>query len=266
LHDEGNFLYSVVFHITKSPIQIFSDFLDGTSNVLLAEYEGVDHLPTSITTTSSATTTKQIDSQTGKCNNFYLGLVKQPDGTNAGFCYDSHWLILINNEKAGDVTYSELLTFLKSDNTDTYTYQNRTLTTTTYYGNAEDMVDLNRIKRIIDGNTQPLEPQICEDFAERLHNNAEKAGIRCAYVSIDLSHFPSHALCAFQTTDRGLIYVDDTGTIPPKPSNCDKTVNLSIGQEYIPQSLFPEPGWQSTWENLGTITNIFITWDGNWNN
>ena len=124
---------------------------------------------------------------------------------------------------------------------------------------------------------QPNPPDVCGDFAERLHNNAEMAGIRCAYVAIDLSGYTDpnnygigsntgHALDAFQTTDRGLVYVDDTG-IPVSSSGssrCVKTVNVVVGEPYVPVSLFPETGWNSTWESMGTVTDIQITWDGTW--
>ena len=143
-----------------------------------------------------------------------------------------------------------------------------------YYGTAKSHVDLTRIQGIIDGTVQPQNPDVCADFAERLHNDAEMAGIRCAYVSIDLSGYtdpnhlgiPSdtgHALNAFQTIDRGLIYVDDTNS--PGPARCVKTVNAAVGQEYQPVSLFPEAGW-GAWNSMGTVTDMQVTWDGTWNN
>ena len=136
-------------------------------------------------------------------------------------------------------------------------------------------MSLTRIKDIIDGNIQPDKPNICADFAERLHNEAELAGIKCAYVSVDISGYtdpyhygiPSnsgHALDAFQTTDRGLVYVDDTNS--PGPARCVKIINVQLGQQYVPESLFPESGWSSTWDSMGTVTNLELTWDGTWNN
>jgi hypothetical protein len=88
-------------------------------------------------------------------------------------------------------------------------------------------------------------------------------------VSIDLAGYTDpnnygigsnsgHALEAFQTTDKGLIFIDDTG-IPsgsPGPSRCVKTVNVVVGQAYIPVSLFPESGWNSTWDNMGSVTDL----------
>jgi len=53
---------------------------------------------------------------------------------------------------------------------------------------------------------------VCTDYAAILHNRAEAAGITSAYVNIDfVGDTPGHALNAFQTTDRGLVYIDCTG-------------------------------------------------------
>jgi len=52
---------------------------------------------------------------------------------------------------------------------------------------------------------------VCADFAALLHNRAETAGIKTAYVSLDFVSGPAHALDAFNTTDRGLVYIDCTG-------------------------------------------------------
>jgi hypothetical protein len=50
------------------------------------------------------------------------------------------------------------------------------------------------------------------DFAEMLHNNAEQAGIRAAFVGINFAGKKiGHAINAFQTTDMGLVHVDCTG-------------------------------------------------------
>ena len=97
---------------------------------------------------------------------------------------------------------------------------------------------------------------MCADFAERLHNDAEMAGIRCAYVTIGLSGYTdpshygipsntSHAFDAFQTSDRGLIYIDftgkgfsdiqafnQTGTTLGEASNNKKVAYIQIGESY----------------------------------
>lgn len=87
---------------------------------------------------------------------------------------------LVNNNAVGDPTWQELLCFIESDDTQTGTY--------------------------VEGF------YMCGSFAERLHNNAEQAGIRAAWVAV---HFADrvdlHALNAFYTVDRGLVFVDCTG-------------------------------------------------------
>jgi hypothetical protein len=173
--------------------------------------------------------------------------------------------VLINNKNATNPTYSQLVSFLQSNKTDQYPYilTNRLLSS--YYGTAESHVDLARLQGIIDGTIQPANPDVCADFAERLHNDAEKAGIRCAYVSIDLSDDSGgNTLNAFQTTDRGLVYIDVTGVSLHGPTRCVKTVNVQVGSDYVPNSLFPEAGWSNTWHSLGIVTNIEVFWDGRW--
>ena len=94
---------------------------------------------------------------------------------------------LVNNPTAKDVSFAELRSFILEDDTDEDTY----------------------IERV----------RICGDFAETLHNNAERAGIRAAFVGIDfVGEEIGHALNAFCTGDRGLVYVDCTGEgIRPVP-------------------------------------------------
>ena len=64
----------------------------------------------------------------------------------------------------------------------------------------------------------------CRHFATDVCNNAERAGIRCAFVSIC---FPEggHALVAFNTVDRGLIFIE--------PQD-DSEVKVEVGKPYDP--------------------------------
>ena len=225
---------------------------------------------TTAITKTSQTSAKSINSKTGVYNNFYLGVVNSSEGVLAGDgCYDDtgNFIVLINNKDATDPSYSQLVNFLKSDKTDQYPYILTDRTLGSYYGTAESHVDLKNIKNIIDGTASPGDPDVCADFAERLHNDAEIAGIRCAYVSLDLST-GGHACNAFQTTDRGLIYVDDTGTSQdPHPSRSVKTVDqIVVGDAYTPIALFPDFGWSPVYESVGIVNKIEIFWDGRWNN
>ena len=199
------------------------------------------------TITPTQIATSGINSRTGVYKDYYLGLVNSPDGNLSGNgCYDDagDFIILINNKNAQNPTYSQLVSFLLNTITDQFPYKYTPGVLEFYHGTAESHVNLKDIKKIIDGLQEPGNPCVCADFAERLHNDAEMAGIRCAYVSLDMEGYsdpyqlgiPSdagHACNAFQTTDKGLIYIDVTNA--PGPSRCVKTVNIQEGEEYIPR-------------------------------
>ncbi len=86
---------------------------------------------------------------------------------------------LVNYKNATDPAWNELMSFLEKDDTDEQPY--------------------------IEGSF------VCADFAEMLHNNAEASGIKAAFVGVDFVVGEGHALNAFNTTDRGQVYVDCTG-------------------------------------------------------
>jgi len=47
----------------------------------------------------------------------------------------------------------------------------------------------------------------CRHFATEVDNNAEAAGLRCAFVLLCFER-GQHAVVAFDTTDRGLVYIE----------------------------------------------------------
>jgi hypothetical protein len=112
----------------------------------------------------------------------------------AGFIYtedgkiecgaDGEAIILTNNATAADPTFDELVAFILADATDTKKY-------------------------IVSGPGA----YVCADFAEAVHNNAEAAGIRAGWVSLTFNGTSEgHALNAFETADKGLVYIDCTNS------------------------------------------------------
>jgi len=229
-----------------------------------------DHLIASATITvlpTPITPTPKIDgfnSKTGEYRNLYLGLVYDEFVLGGTDCY-GEFIVLINNKESTNPTYLQLLNFLKADKTDEFSYELTLLVVQYYYGEAEDKIDLEYIKSIIDRLAQPKDPKICADFAERLHNNAELEGIRCGYVSLEMDDSIGHACNMFETTDKGTVYIDVTGSLGNYgPLNSDTIVTIEIGREYNPEFLFPNEGWYIPSGSMGVVTSSFQTWDGDW--
>ena len=125
---------------------------------------------------------------------------------------------LVNFPNSVDVSYNELLAFIREDNTDQLPY----------------------VERALSGDSIPF---VCSDFAETVHNNAEAAGIRAGYVGIDWEEGGlGHAVNVFETTDLGMIYIDctgqsiysqlDNGENPVYNLSWDKVAYLEIGQRF----------------------------------
>lgn len=136
---------------------------------------------------------------------------------------------IVNYETASNPTWLRLLEFLRNDKTDQKAY-------------VPDVY-------------------MCGDYARDVHNNAERAEIRAGYVAVDFTSY-DHALNAFKTTDRGLVFIDCTGLLASEsgPSNRDKIVDVRLGERYVRKTLFPESGWSVTWGNMGTVHDAEIYW------
>jgi prefoldin subunit 5 len=80
-----------------------------------------------------------------------------------------------NRYKLQDPTYSEALSFIRSDKTNIKPYDDDTFN--------------------------------CAHYAQEVNNNAEEQNMRCAYVLVNLSE-GAHALVGFNTTDKGIIYFE----------------------------------------------------------
>lgn len=87
---------------------------------------------------------------------------------------------------------------------------------------------------------------VCNDFAAQLDNNAEAAGIRAAYVRIRSKNW-WHAVVAFETLDRGIIFIEPQS---------DRIVKLVTGDPFPWHSVgIPNPlGY------LDPIVEIQIIW------
>lgn len=121
---------------------------------------------------------------------------------------------LSNSPTAANPTWKQLKSFLLKDETDEKTYVPNTY--------------------------------MCSEFAEDVHDNAEATGIRAAWVAIDFEEGGApHALNAFVTSDKGLIYVDCTGegllvpTLQESSLECDKIAYVAVGSECGLISLAP---------------------------
>lgn len=91
----------------------------------------------------------------------------------------------------------------------------------------------SEMKEFLAADTTDSKPYIeneyvCFDFAAELNNNADAAGIQAAYVRIRSQDW-GHAVVAFQTVDRGLIFIEPQS---------DREVELVIGQPYPWQQVF----------------------------
>jgi len=126
---------------------------------------------------------------------------------------------LINNDDATNPTWQQLKDFLRSDKTD----QNQYI----------------------------LGSYMCADYAREVHNNAEAAGIRAAFVGVFFEgKTEDHVLNAFETIDKGLVYIDC--------GELDTIVYIEEGEEYQPISLY-EPDYV-TIEPLGIVEAVEIYW------
>lgn len=87
---------------------------------------------------------------------------------------------------------------------------------------------------------------VCFDFAAELNNNADAKGIRAAYVRLRSKEW-AHAVVAFETVDRGLVFIEPQS---------DAEIELAVGKIY--------PWWQvgaiSPLRYADAIEEIQIIW------
>jgi hypothetical protein len=92
---------------------------------------------------------------------------------------------------------------------------------------------------------------ICVDFAANVKASAAKEGIRSAYVVIEYLGTTGHAIVAFDTTDKGLVYIEP---------QFDWEVQPEIGRRYY-ECVVPPPGQQMIEPDYDdTIARIVVIW------
>jgi hypothetical protein len=143
---------------------------------------------------------------------------------------------LINNPDAKNPSYDELLAFIQTDTTDRNLYIE-----TFFWG------------------------YVCTDYAEDVHNNAEVAGIRAAWVSMYFEGEEiGHAINAFVTTDKGLVYIDCTQTDTVAYVEEGKEYGcIDLAEAYSPSYSFYDEYkevWQEVYESLGVVEELYIHW------
>ena len=106
--------------------------------------------------------------------------------------------VTLQNMSLRDPTWQDLVEFLKEDETDTYIYR---------AGEFD-----------------------CSGFAITLRDHAIARGFRCAYVEIEFNSSVGHALNAFRTSDKGLVFVDVTGS--ENRTGYDRIAYVKIGEQY----------------------------------
>lgn len=136
---------------------------------------------------------------------------------------DGKLISLVNYNNATNTTYAKVVEFIKADKTDQKLYTSR---------------------------------YVCSDFAEDVHNNAERAGIKAVWVTMAFTNSPGHACNAFYTTDKGMIFIDCTGS-PSQTGSFDKRLSLTAGKPLTPTSLYA-PYYK--WSTMGTVKSYKIYW------
>ena len=132
---------------------------------------------------------------------------------------------LIYNKNTQDPTWQQLVNFLIADQTDRKEY----------------------IKDVY----------VCSGFTEDVHNNAEATGIRTAIVYVGFKDSAiSHGLNAFNTTDRGLVFIDSTSVSGIIDRTWDRVTYIRGGEQHgeihlgVPIQSFEHEFYQTSYTQL----------------
>ncbi|MCK4795581.1 MAG: hypothetical protein KAV87_68255 [Desulfobacteraceae bacterium] len=216
--------------VKNAAIQEQQNEIDNTKEELASTKQELD-----LAETRYRTTLDQLDSYKSEVAMYEeeLELYKDTFGSvvQSGGRVPFYRIYLRNNDAAVDPTLAEVRSFMRED--------------------------------ITDQNDYITDVYMCGDFANDVHDNAEKAGIRAAWVAIllesDDGSTSYHACNAFKTTDEGLIFIDCTGQQAGErtPPRSDRIVNVRLDSMYKPRFLFA-PRWRSG--SMGIIRDVEVYW------
>jgi len=129
--------------------------------------------------------------------------------------------------KLRNPNYCEMKEFLARDKTDSNEYNK------------------NELKTILGFiRTSKINYYDCSNFSRDVKRNAIEEGIRCAGVNVVFTDDRIHAIVAFETVDRGVIFIE---------SQTDEEVLVIVGRDY-------HPGPSYDYCSMGVVRNIKIYW------
>jgi len=178
----------------KNTLETQVSTLQANVSSLQSEVVSLENLTLSLETQVSSLQSEVTSLENEVIQSFNLGYAEgESEGYQLG--YDEGYVQGVEDlTESGyylrDPTYDEAIAFTNSDKTDENEY------TSDY---------------------------VCYDFTADFDSNAFQTGYRCGFVYIEFSD-SAHAIACFNTTDRGLIYIE--------PQN-DEIVTLTIGQTYL---------------------------------
>ena len=88
-----------------------------------------------------------------------------------------------------------------------------------------------------DENEYQEDVYTCVDFVTDLNNNAEDVGLRAAYVYIEFPGDRAHSIAAFETVDRGMVFIEP---------QFDDEVTLVVGNSYSEDNGYEDPDYNDT--------------------
>jgi hypothetical protein len=100
------------------------------------------------------------------------------------------------------------------------------------------------------------------DAAMTIHNNAEAAGLRCAFVSVSFAgSSKSYALDEFVVSDMTTpLYVDCVNLTTKTSGGSDTYVDLGISKPYIRKDIYNTASTYPIDSSYGNVTNITTIW------